>query len=522
MEFQRVKGVVAAGHDKTVEAGERMLLQGGNAFDAAVAASFTTYVAEPTLTSAGGGGFLLAHQSSGKSCLFDFFTQTPKARNFESEKDLHFYPITLHFGDGSQDFHIGYASVAIPGNIKGLFHVHRKLGKLPIEEVVAPAIELARNGLTVSPFNAFCFNLIEPINRESEIGKRLFTRDQHVISKGSLFFNADFADTLELLARDGGREFYEGEIAAQIAKDCRENGGFVTVDDLRDYAVIERSPVEMNYRGRRLISNPPPSVGGSMVALMLLLMETFDFTNVDFGSVDHLEKLVSVMDLKNRLRKSEFDEKVYEQGFRDQFFSSENVYRYQELLKDNKNRFGSTTHVSAIDEFGNAASCTTSVGQGSAYFVPGTGIHMNNMLGEEDLNPQGFHKWQPDVRVSSNMTPTIVLKNGKPVLALGSGGANRIRTAIFQVLTNIFDFEMNLHDAVESPRMHFENHHLDVEYGFSESELKKLHLEDHHSRLHWSDRNLFFGGVHVAGCTDDGVFKGMGDPRRSGVVKVVD
>lgn len=522
MSYNKVRGIVAAGHEKTAEAGQQMLESGGNAFDAAVAASFASYVAEPTLTSAGGGGFLLAHTTDGENCLFDFFTQTPQNRKFEKEEDLHFYPITLTFGDGIQDFHIGYASMAVPGNIKGLFHVHKKLGHLPVEEVVKPAIELGRNGMTVSPFNFFCFNLIEPINKESPVASKLFNRDGRLLPVGGLFFNNDFADTLELLAKDGGREFYEGEIAARIVKDCKEKGGFLTAKDLVEYQVLERKPVSMNYRGRHLLTNPPPSVGGSMVALMMLLMETYELQKIPFGSAQHLQRLVNVIDLKNQLRKSEFDDHVHKLGLDEHFFSVENIERYRQLLHANGDRMGSTTHVSVIDELGNAAGCTTSVGQGSAYFVPGTGIHMNNMLGEEDLNPHGFHQWKPNTRVSSNMAPTVVLKNGKPVLALGTGGANRIRTAIFQVLSNILDFNMNLQEAVESPRVHFENDHLDVEYGYAPEEVEKLLLQDHHTLLHWSDLNLFFGGVHVAGWDDDGVFKGFGDPRRSGVVKQVE
>ncbi|NEZ54867.1 gamma-glutamyltransferase, partial [Adonisia turfae] len=176
------------------------------------------------------------------------------------------------------------------------------------------------------------------------------------------------------------------------------------------------------------------------------------------------------------------------------------------------------THLSVIDDEGNAASVTTSNGEGSSYVLPGTGIMVNNMLGEEDLNPHGFHQWTPDQRMSSMMAPTMVLRDGHPYLVLGSGGSNRIRTAILQVISNLVDFQMPLEAAVAAPRIHWENDVFHLEPGFNQALLTPI-IGDA-KPLWWQAQNMFFGGVHAVGLDENGVLHGAGDSRRSGAVAV--
>jgi gamma-glutamyltranspeptidase/glutathione hydrolase len=171
-----------------------------------------------------------------------------------------------------------------------------------------------------------------------------------------------------------------------------------------------------------------------------------------------------------------------------------------------------------VDGEGNAASVTTSSGEGSGYVIPGTGIMVNNMLGEEDLNPQGFHQWQEDVRISSMMAPTIVLKDNRPEIILGSGGSKRIRTVVLQVISNILDFKMPVREAVDSPRVHWENDVFHVEPGFYEEEVNKVRLPANNQLVRWQEKNLFFGGVHTVLETSEGVIEGAGDRRRDGEV----
>jgi gamma-glutamyltranspeptidase/glutathione hydrolase len=228
-----------------------------------------------------------------------------------------------------------------------------------------------------------------------------------------------------------------------------------------------------------------------------------------------LQILAEVMRLTNEARKDKYNTNVYQKDVDKIFLAPEHITQYQQQLTQSVNKWGSTTHISVIDDEGNAASVTTSHGEGSGYVIPGTGIMVNNMLGEEDLNPDGFHQWQEDVRISSMMSPTIVLKNNQPEIVLGSGGSNRIRTAIVQVISNIIDFKMHVDAAVNSPRVHWENNVFNIEPGFSEEAIKAIE-SDANQLILWNQKNMFFGGVHTVLETSPGIIEGAGDQRRSG------
>ena len=189
----------------------------------------------------------------------------------------------------------------------------------------------------------------------------------------------------------------------------------------------------------------------------------------------------------------------------------------QKKLQENINKWGSTTHISVIDEQGNAASVTNSNGEGSSYIIPNTGIMLNNMLGEADLNPLGFHHWPCDRRISSMMSPTIILKKGKPKIVLGSGGSNRIRTAILQVISNLLDYNFSLEEAISQPRVHWENNIFNLEPTDQLEESETLQLPPETEVIFWEESSMFFGGVHGVGFRDDQTLEGFGDPRRSGV-----
>ena len=526
-------GVVSAGHEKTAEAGRIILQAGGNAFDAAVAATLMACVVEPTLTSLGGGGFLLAHSASDRQDrLFDFFTQTPSARQSEwsaiAQSD--FYPIEANFGDAVQEFHIGLASIAVPGVFAGLLKVHKKLGRLPLSVVAEPAVTCARDEVAVSNFQAYCYELLAPILVATAGAKAIYAPDGSILKAGDHLHLPLFADTLEHLASLGDvearRAFYEGEIAQKTVRECQENGGFLQLEDFQNYDVIERSPLSINYRGVQMLTNPPPSAGGSLIAFGLELLDQFDLEKMQPGSTDHVMLLSQVMRWTNEARRSHLDDALFSPSIAEKFISSELVEKYvqplQALIGKGLNRWGSTTHISVIDGEGNAASVTTSNGEGSAYVVPGTQIMMNNMLGEEDLNPNGFNQWPTNQRMSSMMSPTIILKAGKPQLALGSGGSNRIRTAVLQVISNIVDFKMPLSAAVASARLHWENGVLHLEPGldcdtdaFEQTQLGTDRV------LRWQQSNMFFGGVHSVGIDENGYLQGAGDSRRSGAVAKV-
>ncbi len=526
-------GVVSAGHEKTAEAGRIILQEGGNAFDAAVAATFMACVAEPTLTSLGGGGFLLAHSARDRQdTLFDFFTQTPSNRQLEWPKcqQPDFYPIEANFGDAVQEFHIGLASMAVPGVFAGLLKVHKRLGRLPLSVVAEPAVTCGRNGLAVSDFQAYCYELLEPILVATARAKEIYAPQETRLKAGDRLHLPLFADTLEHLASLGDTEalkaFYEGEIAQKTVRECRESGGFLQMEDFQTYEVIERSPLSIHYRGVQMLTNPPPSAGGSLIAFGLELLDKFDLARMKPGSPEHVMLLSQAMRWTNEARRSHLDKALFSPAIAEKFIAPDLIEKYAQPLKalasQGLNRWGSTTHISVMDSEGNAASVTTSNGEGSAYVVPGTQIMMNNMLGEEDLNPNGFNQWPTNQRMSSMMSPTIILKDGKPQLALGSGGSNRIRTAILQVISNIVDFQMPLAKAVEASRLHWENGVLHLEPGlegaaatFEQAQLGTDRV------LQWQQSNMFFGGVHSVGVDETGNLQGAGDSRRSGAVAKV-
>jgi gamma-glutamyltranspeptidase/glutathione hydrolase len=510
------QGVIAAGHQKTAEAGVEILRLGGNAFDAAIAAVLASFVTEPAMTSAAGGGFLLAHTKDNKNTLFDFFTQTPHRK--KNKSDIDFYPVEVNFGDAVQEFHVGLASMAVPGNISGVFHVHKRLGRLPFKVVAEPAIYYAKNGVELDSYQYYCLTILKQIMTASNEMRQVFAPKGELIQPGGILVMKNLADTLAYLAEKGPKEFYEGEIARKLVKDCQIYGGYLTLEDLKNYRVIERESLIINYRNNTFLTNPPPSSGGTLIAFALELLSKVDLSDIGFGTARHLQLLAYIMRLTNEARRDGYDANIYRENVAQEFLSPNHFSKYKHKLAEAVNKWGSTTHISVIDNEGNAASATTTNGEGSSYVIPETGIMVNNMLGEEDLNPLGFHQWLEDTRISSMMAPTIVLKNKQPEIVLGSGGSNRIRTAILQVISNIIDFKMPVEMAVNSPRVHWENSTFHIEPGFSPGEIKQTVLPYNDQLVLWKQKNTFFGGVHTVMENLAGLIEGAGDRRRNGAV----
>jgi gamma-glutamyltranspeptidase / glutathione hydrolase len=508
------KGVVAAGHPVTAQAAASILQLGGNAFDAAVAGVLAACVAESVLTSLAGGGFLLAHTAEGDNILFDFFTQTPQSKQISGELD--FYPIEANFGKTVQAFHIGLGAMAVPGTWAGLVHVHQRLGRLPLAVVAEPAIFYAKTGIEVNPFQAYCYELLAPILMANAETRALYAPQGKLLQAGEILKMGDFATALHTLAKTGLAGFYQGDMANQLVADCQVRGGYLRLADLQTYQVIERNPLAFNYRGTTLLTNPPPSSGGALIAFCLALLAQSELSQLAYGSPEHLYLLSEAMRLTNVARRDGYDAQLHDPNIQDTFLALSHLERYYPEPWSQK--WGSTTHLSVLDQEGNAASVTTSNGEGSAYIVPGTQIMVNNMLGEEDLNPQGFHQWQPGQRMSSMMAPSMILNAGRPQIVLGSGGSNRIRTAIVQVISNLLDFGMAPEAAVMASRIHRENDLFHLEPGFAQAELAQQGVLDDVQAIGWQQPNMFFGGVHTVGRSASGELYGVGDARRSGAV----
>lgn len=498
------QAIVATGHPLVSQAAAEILEQGGNAYDAAIAAGFTGAVAEPALTSLGGGGFLLARTNQGQEILFDFFSETP-GKGLEKEKlEPHFFPVTVRFSGSDQDFNIGLGSVAVPGNLKGFLHVHKRLGKLPLKEVVAPAVHAARKGVAIGDRQAHFLELLYPIMTLTDEGKKLFAPCGRYISHGDIYRNPELADFLEQLPEDEGRRFYHGCLAEKAAQDMKNGQGLLTVDDLKSYRVIERKPLASNYRNCRLLTNPPPSFGGTLIAAALGFLERFELSNMRWGSPKHVIALVEVMMAVERYRTAEA---IKSPQLMDEW--------QKQTVRKIKTFSRGTTHVSVVDGSANVASMTTSNGEGSGYILPGSGIMLNNMMGEDDLHPDGFHASPPGQRVASMMAPSVLLHDNQVKLVIGSGGSKRIRTAITQVISHVVDFGMSITAAVNAPRIHWDGDIIQVEPGFAEDALRALKKLG--SVNVWQELNVYFGGVHAV-VPDD---RGAGDPRRGGDAKTI-
>lgn len=489
-------GLVAGGHPEVCAAAASVLRNGGNAFDAVVAAGFAAAVAEPTLTSLGGGGFLLARTAEGEAVLFDFFVDTPGRGLGPGAVQPHFEPVTIAFPGSDQVFNVGRGSVAVPGCLAGYLHVHDRLGRLPLRDVVAPAVDLAGGGVVVSPMAASLCALLWPIFDRSPDTHALFAPTGRALRAGDRMTNPDLAAFLARLGDDPGHSFYRGALAEAFAADMAARGGLVTEEDLAAFEVVERTPLTADYRGHRVLTNPAPSFGGSLVALTLDLLEDGG-TLPERGSSDHAVALTEAMVETDRLRAlGEVDARI--QATR------------------------GTTHVSVADRDGNVASMTTSNGEASGYVVPGTGILLNNMLGEDDLHPDGFHAAPAGERVASMMSPTVVLDpSGDPALVVGSGGSKRIRTTIVQVVTAVVDHDVPLAGAVDGPRLHWDGDVVQIEPGWSAESVEALRRRRPVNE--WAERNLYFGGAHaVVPPGPDGSGAAAGDPRRGGAALIVD
>lgn len=503
-------GVVAAGHHETAKAADTILQAGGNAFDATIAAMLTACIAEPILASPGGGGFLLAKPANANPVVYDFFAQTPHERQPVAETD--FYPIDADFGDARQTFHIGMGSIATPGFIHGLFTIHRDLCRLPLTDLMEYPIALARNGIIQNSFQHLISKIVEPILHATQEAFAIHQSpdsENTLLSPGELRKQPQLADFLQTLLHEGEALFYKGEAGRLMIEECRNRGGHLRENDLLNYQLIKRFPVQYTYRNAKIISNPPPSLGGTLIALALGILETKRLDPRQAGSLSHIDSLAESICLTNEVRRDQQSriERLLNPEFRSEFIRA--------FMKGGICRRG-TTQISIADSRGNLASITLSNGEGSGYVIPGTGIMLNNMLGEEDLNPHGFQNWPLNVRMASMMAPTLVERDNGDVYVTGSGGSNRIRSAILQVLSNLIDYQMPLEKAVSYPRIHFENELLSIEPGFDPQIFESL-IQQYPVQKHWKDKNLFFGGAHSVLLRSDGSFHGAGDSRRGGV-----
>ncbi len=431
----------------------------------------------------------------------------------------------VHFDEETvQTFYVGPASCGVPGTAAGLELALRRFGTAPLTELARAGVELAREGSPVNAEQAYILEILWPIHRRLDGTRWLYAPDGRPLGEGDVFRFPELAEALERFGAEGAEPFYRGEVAAALSGYVRAHGGTLGATDLAEYEAIERRPIRVPFRGAEVLTNPPPSSGGILIAYSLGLLERL-------GEASGPEQLVAAMGAANAARDEAFAEALYGDELHAALFdpaaldhaaarrATASVQRRQPPAPGDL--LGSTTHIAVLDGDGMCASVTCSNGSGSGVLVPGTGVILNNMLGEEDLNPLGFHAIAPGRRVPSMMAPTVVRRDGEIELGLGSAGSNRIRSAILQTVVRAVEQGMGAGDAVRAPRLHFEQDVVQAEPGIDEAALARIEARGI-PVLRRPRINLFFGGVQaVARDRETGALSGGGDPRRGGAVATV-
>jgi gamma-glutamyltranspeptidase/glutathione hydrolase len=517
------RGAIAAGHPLTAEVGARVLRDGGNAVDACIAAAFASWVTESTLTGPGSGGFMLVHRAADRTTrVLDFFVSVPglggtdpRPRHAEDMEtvDVDYTP------ESSQVFRIGAASCAVPGTVAGLSAAHRSFATRPWRELVEPAIELARDGVVVTHGQAYLHEILDPILRHTEEGRAIYGCDGQRLGAGDRLVMTDLAATMARLGEHGAADFYEGALAHALASYVQERGGSINPRDLADYRVIRRRPISSPFLGHVFDSNPPPSTGGVLIGYGLRLLDRLGVGGPP-GSAEAMARLASVMLEQARARGGRFTRELYRGGLARRLFDEEALAAAAERARFASEIVSGTTHISVVDGDGNAAALTATTGTGSGIVVPGTGVQLNNMLGEFDLGVTGAIP-RPGRRLTSMMAPSVVLHEGRTRLVVGSAGSLRLRGAILQIVVNVVGHGLPVTEAVDRPRIHVENGEIQCEGGADEAELERL-AGLGFDLVRWQARNLYFGGAAAVEVADDGGLAAAGDPRRGGAGLVVE
>lgn len=476
------KFAVSSGHSLVTKTAVEILKSSGNVFDATIGAAFSACICEPLLCGLGGGGFLLASGPNLQPIFFDFFASFP-GKN-KPPQIPQFHEVDITFASATQKFHIGPGSIAVPGCLKGFIDIHEKLGRMPLREVLEPARKLAQEGVTITPLQAYTFKLLTPIISHNAETRQLFCRDEVPLQEGDIFKNTELADFLSNLNHDLVCDFYLGELGQKLINENAEEI-LLTRSDLKDYQTIERQPLSYQYHDWKVTSSPLPAFGGLVLGELLSKLSENTFSLQDFGRTHHLKTWATVL-------------KDVEES-KGQFF--------QRLTKG-------TTHISITQKDGPSASLSMTNGEGSACFLPGTGMMINNMLGEEDLcDPKTCHNFVGE-RIPSMMAPSF-LENHEKKYILGSGGSKRIRSSLMQVISNIVNFHKPLEEAINTPRFNWDGKALQAEPGWSPEILNEI--AEKIPVNSWEKQNFYFGGVH--GVSND--LEAYGDPRRDGFAETL-
>lgn len=529
------KGMVVSQNAVASEVGAEILRRGGNAVDAAVAIGFALAVTLPRAGNIGGDGFMLVHDAkSGGQVFFDFRSVAPKAATQAMFLD--------NQGKESKIASQGYFAPAVPGTVAGLALAHKKYGKLDWSEVVAPAIALARDGVVLTPDEAFVFGWGKERLSTSDTAKSAFYKtDGSLYRAGETLKQPELAWTLGQIAERGADGFYKGPVAERFAADMKANGGLITMEDLAAYRAVERQPLRGTYRGLEVVTAPPASAGGATLLNMLNILENFDLKSHGAGSAQSLHIMAETMKLGylDRYRilgdtdfvttpVKGFISKAYAQS-RAKLIDPKKARTVKRLRAGDPLKYESpsTTHYSVADADGNVVSTTYTLGAdfGSGVMIAGTGVLLNNQMNnfshedaakaQRDGLPLPPNALAPGKRMLSTMMPTIVIKNGKPWLVTGTPGGSTIIDTVLQIVVNVVDFNLNVEEATHQPRIFQDSSDkLRVEPNFNPDTVRILKRMGHTIT---SDETM---GSAQSIMIENGYFLGAADPRRPGALAI--
>ena len=525
--------MVVTRENHATEAGLKILQSGGNAVDAAVAVGFALAVTHSSAGNIGGGGFMLVRMANGRTAFIDFRERAPLSASRDMYLDA--------AGKATQDSITGYRASGIPGTVRGMEYASKKFGKKPWAELVQPAVDLASKGFTLSYAQANGLKNAGRTLGQFPESKRIFLRDGNPYEPGDLFVQADLGRTLDRIAKLGAKDFYEGETARLLAKDMKEHGGLITMQDLKEYVAIERKPMVGKYKGYDIITSPPPSSGGIGILQMLGVLEGTGYEKGGAGSASVVHYMTEAMRRYFADRAVHLGDPDFVKVPLTSLLSPEYMSKLRASIDPERatpsadvhaavltgHESNETTHYTVADADGNIATVTYTLngGYGSKVTAAGLGFLLNNEMDDFAASPghpnmfgliQGeSNAIQPRKTPLSSMVPTIVMKDGKPVLALGSPGGPTIINTVLEVMVNVLDFGMNVQEAVDWPRFHHQwmPDTLSMERGYSPDTVAIL--EKHG----YTVRRVGAQGECAAIQFENGWLSGAADPRTEGTAK---
>ena len=488
------RGMVASNHPLASAAGIEMLALGGNAFDAAVATAFALSVVEPMMVGPFGAGFVTIHHgATGECTVIDNYSTAPGG----AAPDM-FEPVSDHWPDYMETVDrrnkLGHLAVGVPGNLKAWCEISGRYGRLGLDAVMQAAIRRARHGFPASRYLVDCIRDSREDLAAFAATAALFLPGGAVPSPGDVIVMEDLAASLELIAAHGPDVLSGGALGEAVAEEMAAHGGLVTLQDLREYEIQDRVPVRGTYRGYEIVSTAPTSSGGTHIVQMLNLLEGFDIAALGFGTAAYVHLLSEVLKIAYADRFEYMADPAFVRMPIAGLTSKEYARaRRGEIDRDgpsahragNPATFGgesdNTTHLTVADDQGNIVAMTQTINElfGSKVTVPGTGLLLNNTMALFDPHPGNANSVAPGKRMLSSMSPTVVLKDGKPFMALGTPGGTRIFPAVLQAIVNVIDFGMTLQEAVEAPRVWTQGQELEVEQGIADETRRQLRAMGH-------------------------------------------